>query len=79
MKEIEVYGSVTTEDGEFIKVVSTDGNDITDLFRDDMIKIAYENGEALKLQNGFFKTNLISLKRKNKNLKKLEITSSPTK
>ena len=48
MKEVEVYGSVTTEDGEFIKVVSTDGNDITDLFRDDMIKIAYENGEALK-------------------------------
>ena len=48
MKEIEVYGSVTTEDGEFIKVVSTDGDDITDLFRDDMIKIAYENGEALK-------------------------------
>ena len=48
MKEVEVYGSVTTEDGEFIKVVSTDGNDITGLFRDDMIKIAYENGEALK-------------------------------
>ena len=48
MKEVEVYGSVTTEDGEFIKVVSTDGNDITDLFRNDMIKIAYENGEALK-------------------------------
>ena len=48
MKEVEVYGSVTTENGEFIKVVSTDGNDITNLFRDDMIKIAYENGEALK-------------------------------
>ena len=38
-----------------------------------------KNGKALKLQNGFFKTNLISLKIKNKNFKKLEITSSPTK
>ena len=48
MKEVEVYGSVTTEDGEFIKVVSTDGDDITHLFRDDMIKIAYKEGQALK-------------------------------
>ncbi len=48
MKEVEVFGTVTTEDGEFIKVVSTDGNDITNLFRNDMVKIAYENNEALK-------------------------------
>jgi len=44
----EIFGSVTTEDGEFIKVVSTDGNDITHLFRDDMIKIAYKQGQGLK-------------------------------
>ena len=48
MKEVEIYGSVTTEDGEFIKVVSTQGDDITHLFRDDMIKIAYKEGQALK-------------------------------
>tara|TARA_R110001592_G_scaffold134698_1_gene350515 strand:+ start:103 stop:1245 length:1143 start_codon:yes stop_codon:yes gene_type:complete len=48
MKDNEIYGSVTTEDGEYIKVISTNGDDITDLFRDDMIKRAYENGEALK-------------------------------
>ena len=44
----EIFGTVTTEDGEFIKVVSTDGDDITHLFRDDMIKIAYKEGQALK-------------------------------
>ena len=48
MKEVEIFGSVTTEDGEFIKVVSTQGDDITHLFRDDMIKIAYKEGQALK-------------------------------
>ena len=41
----EVFGTVTTEDGEFIKVVSTNGDDITHLFRDDMIKIAYKEGQ----------------------------------
>ena len=44
----EVFGTVTTEDGEFIKVVSTNGDDITHLFRDDMIKIAYKEGQGLK-------------------------------
>ena len=48
MKEKEIFGSVTTEDGEYIKVISNEGDDITHLFRDDMIKIAYQNGEALK-------------------------------
>ena len=44
----EIFGTVTTEDGKFIKVVSMDGNDITHLFRDDMIKIAYKEGQGLK-------------------------------
>ena len=48
MKEKEIFGSITTEDGEYIKVISNEGDDITHLFREDMIKIAYQNGEALK-------------------------------
>jgi hypothetical protein len=61
MKEVEVFGTVTTEDGEFIKVVSTDGNDITNLFRNDMIRIAYDNGEALKFNEATGRAKRIDL------------------
>ena len=57
----EVFGSVTTEDGEFIKVVSTDGNDITHLFRDDMIKIAYKEGQGLKYNSTTGRSKRIDL------------------
>ena len=47
MKEKNVFGSVVC-DGEYVKVVSNDGKDITHLFREDMIQIAANNGEALR-------------------------------
>ena len=47
MKENEIFGSVKV-DGEYVKVVGQDGKDITHLFRDDMVQIAANNGQALK-------------------------------
>jgi MoxR-like ATPase len=47
MKEKRIFGSVQV-DGEYVKVVAQDGSDITHMFREDMVQIAANNGQALR-------------------------------